>query len=39
VGISYTRVLNATQVRMVIRNHGTVAVDPPLMGFSFRVIR
>ncbi|MBL8877378.1 MAG: proprotein convertase P-domain-containing protein [Phycisphaerae bacterium] len=39
VAISYARVLNATQIRFVIRNHGTVAVDPPLTGFSFRVIR
>lgn len=39
VAISYARVLNSTQVRFVIRNHGTVSVDPPLIGFSFRVIR
>jgi hypothetical protein len=39
VSITFARVVNATQCRFVLRNNGAVAVDPPLIGFSFRVIR
>jgi len=39
VAISYARVNSATQIRFVVRNHGAATVDPPLMGFTFRVIR
>lgn len=39
VSITFARVVNATQCRFVLRNNGTAAVDPPLIGFSFRVIR
>ncbi len=39
IGIMYARVVSATQIKFVLRNNGTAAVDPPLTGFSFRVIR
>jgi subtilisin-like proprotein convertase family protein len=39
VSIEYARVLSATQIRFRVRNNGTVAVDPPSVVYSYKVIR
>ncbi|MGH7244851.1 MAG: hypothetical protein ACREJD_15665 [Phycisphaerales bacterium] len=39
VGIQLARVTSGTQVQFVIRNHGTVAADPPAIVFNVKVIR
>lgn len=38
-GFEFARVTTATQIKLRIRNHGTAAVDPPSLTFSYKVIR
>ncbi|HEX8876945.1 MAG TPA: proprotein convertase P-domain-containing protein [Phycisphaerales bacterium] len=39
IGFEFARVTSPTQIRFRIRNHGTVAVDPPSTVYSYKVIR
>lgn len=39
LGIEFARVVSSSQIRFRIRNHGTVAADPPAIIFNYKVIR